>query len=213
MKLSFDTEFTGLHSGTTLISIGIVTERGDIFYGELTDYDAAQLNDWLNENVINNLLADTLSKRHTLTAYLKHYAKENNLIVGLAHGDKKEVKRLLTKWLSRLDADKIEWVSDVSHYDFMLLIDLLYDNALNIPDNHSKCCHDVNQDLGNFCIKANNDMEAFDLSRETMVGEDYIKLVSNIIGTGNKHNALFDAFIIKRLYEIWSLDPENAVRY
>ena len=34
----FDTEFTGLRKDTTLISIGIVSDTGDRFYAELTDY-------------------------------------------------------------------------------------------------------------------------------------------------------------------------------
>ena len=54
-KLFIDTEFTGLHKGTTLISIGIISECGRRFYAELTDYDKTQLNDWLNENVIASL--------------------------------------------------------------------------------------------------------------------------------------------------------------
>ena len=32
MKIFFDTEFTGLHKNTTLISIGLVSETGDEFY-------------------------------------------------------------------------------------------------------------------------------------------------------------------------------------
>jgi len=39
MKIYFDTEFTGLHKNTTLISIGCVAENGKTFYAELTDYD------------------------------------------------------------------------------------------------------------------------------------------------------------------------------
>lgn len=39
MNIFFDTEFTGLHKNTTLISIGCVDENGRTFYAELTDYD------------------------------------------------------------------------------------------------------------------------------------------------------------------------------
>lgn len=39
IKAFFDTEFTGLHNGATLLSIGIVYEDGHKFYAELTDYD------------------------------------------------------------------------------------------------------------------------------------------------------------------------------
>ena len=54
-KIYFDTEFSGLHQGTTLISIGLISECGKTFYAELTDYDKSQIDDWLQENVIDNL--------------------------------------------------------------------------------------------------------------------------------------------------------------
>ena len=44
-KLFFDTEFTGLHKNTTLISIGIISEDGKTFYAELNDYDINQISD------------------------------------------------------------------------------------------------------------------------------------------------------------------------
>ncbi len=224
MKLFFDTEFTGLHKNTTLISIGVVTENDDLFYAELTDYDTTQVNDWLKENVIDNLLLQTLNDRKRLIIKLKNYRERTKGKVGFAYGDTIQVRKMFTTWLMQLNADKIEWVSDVSHYDFVLLVDLLYGNAMDIPDNHSKCCHDVNQDIANQCIQVTNDMEAFDLSREKLVGYMYIKSImeafdlsreklvgymyiksiSENIGLENKHNALFDAFVIKRLYETWA---------
>ena len=64
-KIFFDTEFTGLHQNTTLISIGLISECGKTFYSEFTDYDKSQLDDWLQENVINNLIIqDTESGTH-----------------------------------------------------------------------------------------------------------------------------------------------------
>jgi len=43
MKIFFDTEFTGLHQNTTLISIGLVTEQEHSFYAEFDDYDKSQV--------------------------------------------------------------------------------------------------------------------------------------------------------------------------
>ena len=56
MKIFFDTEFTGLHKDTTLISIGLVSQDGKQFYAEFTDYDGKQVGDWIQENVIRNTL-------------------------------------------------------------------------------------------------------------------------------------------------------------
>ena len=55
MKIFMDQEFTGLHQYTTQISIGMVTEFGDTFYAELTDYDENQVTEWIVDNVIDNL--------------------------------------------------------------------------------------------------------------------------------------------------------------
>ena len=55
MKVFFDTEFTGLHKDTTLISIGMVDENGRSLYIELNDYDKSQVNDWIRKNVISHL--------------------------------------------------------------------------------------------------------------------------------------------------------------
>ena len=63
MKIFFDTEFTGLHQNTTLISIGLISECGKTFYAEFTDYDKSQIDDWLQENVINNLILEPHHKK------------------------------------------------------------------------------------------------------------------------------------------------------
>lgn len=54
-KVFMDCEFTGLHQGTTLISIGMIAEDGRELYCELNDYDKTQIDDWLKDNVIANL--------------------------------------------------------------------------------------------------------------------------------------------------------------
>jgi hypothetical protein len=50
----FDTEFTGLRKDTTLISIGIVSDTGDRFYAELTDYDEGMCDEWIEKNVLDH---------------------------------------------------------------------------------------------------------------------------------------------------------------
>ena len=55
MKVFFDAEFTGLHQDTTLISIGLIAENGKTFYGQFSDYDKSQLDQWLQEYIIDEL--------------------------------------------------------------------------------------------------------------------------------------------------------------
>jgi len=176
MKIFFDTEFTGLHKDTTLISIGCVAENGSTFYAELTDYNTSQCDDWINENVIKHL---------RLTVPFNSLGN-NSLEV---KGPKTYVRTLFTSWLSTFE--DIQFVSDVCHYDMVLLIDL-YGNAFNFSEQVNACpaCHDINQDIAR--MLGYSDAKAFDVSREELVNGEI---------EGDKHNALYDAQVIKRIYE------------
>ena len=52
MNIFFDTEFTGLHQNTSLISLGAVAADDRSFYAEFNDYNPAQLNPWLLAHVM-----------------------------------------------------------------------------------------------------------------------------------------------------------------
>lgn len=111
-------------------------------------------------------------------------------------GDCDWVRLSLIKWLSQFN--KIQFVSDVCHYDFVLLIDLLTNGgtALDLPENISAVCHDLNMDIArHYHI---SDREAFDMSREKIMN-DLCK--TEDIVTGNKHNSLYDAEVIKAIYK------------
>lgn len=176
MKLFFDTEFTGLHKNTTLISIGIVAEDGRQFYAELNDYDRKQCTNWIEDNVITNL----------------HYKKGcETYIENYYYGDSENVRVMLKNWLSQFE--HIQFVSDVCHYDFVLLIELLSTMALWLPKNISSVCHDINQDIAKYF--GISETAAFDLSREKILLESGVSLPM-----GEKHNALYDAKVIRDIY-------------
>lgn len=110
MKIFFDTEFTGLHQNTTLLSIGIVDENGREFYGEMVDYDESQLNDWLRDNVIANFTREAI------------YTKE-------------QLAKDLKKWLQAYDyGEKIEVWSDCLAYDWVLFCQI-FGGAFEVPKN------------------------------------------------------------------------------
>lgn len=180
MNVFFDTEFTGLHKDTTLISIGCVTEDGRTFYAELTDYDKEQLNPWLEENVIANLKFDG----HKFS----HIDEMGNMQIC---GPKDAVGACLGLWLSRLK--DVQLISDVCHYDMVLLIDL-FGSAFDIPGCVSPSCHDINQDIARYYEVT--EKFAFDVSREGVLEDKGCAI------EGDKHNALYDAQVIKQLYEI-----------
>jgi len=187
MKIFFDTEFTGLHKNTTLISIGLVDENGRTFYAEFSDYDESQCDDWIHENVIKHL---KWSKEGP-TENFKSISGINN--DWKAYGTKEYIKTVLSEWLA--EYDYVELVSDVCHYDMVLFIDI-FGGAFDIPKNVNPACHDINQDLAKrFMI---TEREAFDLSREALLKA---RVDSHII-EGDKHNSLYDAKVIKEIYRI-----------
>src|SRR6056297_2256076 len=95
-KLFLDTEFTGLHQNTTVISIGIVSENNQSFYAEFTDYDSDQVNEWINENVIENLQFNHLSGNQ-----INVFEEENNHLSG--KGNAYVIQQYLREWLNRFD--------------------------------------------------------------------------------------------------------------
>ncbi len=182
MKLFFDTEFTGLHKRTSLISIGIVAENGKRFYAEFSDYDKSQCDDWIKKNVLSNTV---MGGNNAL--YESHQNIEN-LTVSI--GTKDKVCYELSEWMKQFDS--VQFVSDVSHYDFVLLIDI-FGGAFDLPGNASAACHDINQDIArHYGI---SEKEAFDKSREDIVSELCGRQIE-----GEKHNALYDAEVIKAIY-------------
>lgn len=199
-KLFFDTEFTGLHKNTNLISIGIVSLYGDVFYAEFTDYDNSMVDEWIEENVI------------------KHRFLKSDIIIDKYHqcirGSKKYISEKLLNWLNDIytnainaEFDNIQFISDVSHYDFMLLIDLLGKTAFDLPHYVSPVCHDINQDIATYYDIT--DIEAFDKNREesalSIINESSKTLTETIdfIKNNNfKHNSLYDANIIMVLHQL-----------
>ncbi len=176
MKIFFDTEFTGLHQNTTLISIGCVASNGREFYAELTDYDKSQIDEWLKENVINNL---------------DYKTNENWAYTDGAHtgrlGDRVYIAGELKLWLKSFN--KVQMISDCLSYDWVLFCQL-WGHAFNIPSNVSPAPRDINQDIADFL--GIDEKSAFDINREEFCGlED----------DGLKHNALWDAKVIKACYE------------
>lgn len=182
MNLYFDTEFTGLHAETTLISIGIVAENGKKFYAEFSDYDESQCDDWIRENVLNHTILggnDILAKR---------LGEDSETTVVL--GGEADIQYELSEWLKQFDG--VQFVSDVCHYDMVMLIDI-FGGAFDLPKNVSAVCRDINQDIAkHYGI---SEREAFDKSREDIVSE----LCGSFIA-GDKHNALYDAEVIKAIY-------------
>lgn len=171
-KIFFDTEFTGLHQGTTLISIGCVAESGQEFYAELTDYDKSQIDEWLQENVIDNLY---------LSEDIISSGGYNQLEV---RSSQNVVVAQLDNWLDQFDA--VEMWSDALAYDWVLFCQL-WGHAFNIPKNVYYIPFDI---VTLMKVKGIDP----DINREDFVG------IKEFNKSQAKHNALWDAKIIKQCY-------------
>ena len=183
MKVFFDVEFTGLQKDTTMISIGLISADGKMFYAELTDYDEKLCDDWIKNNVFPNLLT---KQPADLTDYVPNYHI----------GNKYNIARALTNWFNQFDT--VELVADVGHYDMVLLIDL-FGHAFKLPNNVAPTYHDVNQDIAR-CYKISL-QEAFDKPRDNILREkDRDEILTRLVQ--NKHNALYDATITRELYQV-----------
>jgi len=119
-RIFLDTEFTGLHQRTTLISLAMVAESGEEFYAEFTDYDSSQLFPWLQEHVMPKLwLQNKLDfDRRPGGVYLR--------------GDRDTIRKALEAWLKPFEL--IEVWADVLAYDWVLFCEL-FGGALYLPAN------------------------------------------------------------------------------
>lgn len=187
MKIFYDSEFTGLHKDTTLISIALVDEEGRSLYAEFNDYDPKQVDEWIEENVLEN----TINLRRSNNIKIKHDMQTLYPTCKFLFGSKKTLRQPVLDWLSKYD--EIELISDVGHYDVVLLIDFLYGSALQSPICTYIDANTLIADAYNISIN-----EAFDYSREKL--STYSECEDEAIQI-NKHNALYDTLVLKSIYE------------
>jgi hypothetical protein len=167
-RIILDTEFTGLHQHTGLISLALVAATGQEFYAEFTDFDAAQLTPWLTENVIPKL-------------WLQNGVAFNQVPGGVyLRGNTETIREALKKWLVQFEI--IEIWADVLAYDWVLFCEL-FGGALAIPQNIFYAPFDLATLFKlKGLINPTTKFEA-DINRFTYAGHDPLW----------QHNALMDA--------------------
>ena len=172
MKVFFDCEFNGLRQHTQLISIGVVDEHDNTFYAEIVPNKAFIVEPWVLENVMPHLKFRDLS----VGFHFEEYNGSVNML-----GDMREVGEELRKWLE--PHKTVEIWSDCLAYDWVLFCEL-FGGALNIPSNVYYIPFDI---CTVFKIKGVDP----DVHREKFAGASDAK---------KKHNALWDAIVIKNCY-------------
>ena len=178
MKYVFiDTEFTGEHAFTTLVSVGLVTLTGEQLYITLNDYDKTQVTNWLKKNVLNKIdQKKSVSKKKAyleISSFLESYSQNEEICL----------------------------VSAGKTHDMILLFQLFHQNSKNnkffhslhdLPDylNHNKHL-DLNTMFSLAGIKIGNKEQCQYSCRDQYADIELKK---------ENHNALYDARIVKECF-------------
>jgi hypothetical protein len=117
MKVFLDFEFTGLHQNTTPISLALRAQDGHELYIEFTDYDRSQIDRWLQDNVLDNLI-------------LPDRQAENAGEIGTSFlkASRSTAMYALSAWLDLFDDVTI--IGDCLAYDWVLFCELFRDDGL-----------------------------------------------------------------------------------
>ena len=120
MRYFYDTEFIEDGNTIQLVSIGIVSERGEEYYAVSTEFDPHRANAWVRKNVLNKLPPRSAS-----------VWKSNAQI-------RREVLRFLTT-----DGRPDLWAW-VGAYDHVVLVQLWGDMS-GLPQNFPRFTHELKQ--------------------------------------------------------------------
>lgn len=227
MPVIFDAEFTGLGKTDELISIACKTlDSKYSFYAEIVDY-TVEINEWIQENVIKNLILKDKTE-----PFVESVNKEINgdaISQTMVKDTFSNTSEKFVEWLRTICKEypekRIKFISDVSSYDFIHLVDLITNKktALDIPEgiNMISDITNINQLLEDsrvinwLMLEYNNAKEVlydfdltkdfpFDLNREELLKLMYIRepktCVPLLLNSQIKHNALFDTTVTLMIY-------------
>ncbi len=154
LKIFLDTEFTGLNQQSSLISIALIAETGEEFYGELTDYDQHNISSW----VIKNVLSQLNDKNAT----------------NILKGTQKEIAEGIKEWLNQFskEGSSIQIWADCYAWDWILFCEL-FGGAFGIPS----IIHYMPMDLATlFDIKTGKpDTSRFDFIKDEIFNKNWIQ--------------------------------------
>ena len=171
MKFIFlDTEFTGEHGKTTLVSLGMVTMDNQSLEINFNDYNKKQVTTWLKKNVLSDLKEKPAYS--SKLAFIK-------------------ISKFLESYSS---GDKIILVTAGKSLDLSLLFDL-YKYSKKKSRRHVHWLHDLPDYLSHSDHLDLNTM-FFIAGLNNINREKFANLKIKI----NKHNALHDAIVVKKCF-------------
>jgi len=172
MKYVFiDAEFTGEHAKTTLVSLGLVDFDGNELYLTLDDYDLDQVTDWLHDNVLINI--------------------DQSLRIS-----SKEAYEKVSDWLKKYsNGEDISIVSAGLGADWILMVELY---KWSVPGE--KYFHGLHH-LPKFLNHGKHlDLRSLFSVTDLNPDIDRAKFAGKKEFTGDRHNAIYDARIVRECF-------------
>ena len=193
LNIYFDTLFTKFHKDASLISIGLVSDYGDKFYAELTDYDKSQIDEVNQNDIINKLVGKG-------EGFCKSHVRDNTPIHYKGELKKDLLKVYLENWILKTlqmhNYEKIQLISYVSHYDMVLFCDI-FGGDLNLPPYINAVCHDINQDIAAYCNITESEAFSAGFGIVDASGEINNNDTAEII----KYNSFYNALVIRNIFQ------------
>jgi|GEM_PF-1968245 len=212
-KVFFDIKFTGLHLDAQPISIGLVDHQNKrSFYAEFIDFDKTLIDAWTEDNIVGNLkfknhaFLKEITKTHTFSlseTITTTYMKDN----------KENISNELNRWLDYykdLEESDVQFVSDCSHYDFALLIDLICGNALKLPSYITPVCDDINTLIADYYDVSL--ATAFDYRRNNIIIRFVVDGFTNMMTAGSLSGSKANEKALINFY-IYNLLSRNSIYF
>lgn len=197
-KLFLDTEFTGLHKDTNLVSLALISEEGDWFY-------------YHNDSIVSN---EILKEPHNIKAIDKiiETAKDRTLIkelrknkgvVGVECNKTEHLERMLAEFIDAVHKTRnmnhdemFEIVVDVGGYDWVLFNDI-FGHAFNIPEKVYYIPFELSTMLALSSLENSDNSRRNIVCFDEMLDRSFVDLLLS-----QSHHALSDAYIIRSVYRI-----------
>lgn len=180
MKYFFDTEFIEWAGGIDLVSIGIVSEDGDTFYAESTNFDERNADQWVKDNVLAKL--EWWGNENANKGFCNSFSQQQpgNTWKTEVFGTEALIASELLAWIGN-PSTKPEFYAYYGAYDWVLFA-RLFGRLINLPKGFPMYVMDLKQMM---------DHERLDSDWKRTVCPD----------PEGEHNALADAHWNKKLYQ------------
>ena len=147
MKYFFDTEFIEWAGDIDLVSLGVVSERGDTFYAESTLFDERNADNWVKENVLAKLR--WAGNENSTKGYcnVSNIAQPEGLWKTEAFGPDSLIAESVLSWIRNVEGTSHpspEFYAYYGAYDWVLFA-RLFGRLIELPEGFPMWVRDLKQ--------------------------------------------------------------------